>query len=348
MGNILPSEIIEEILKRVDVSSLVNLLSVSKLISQILSSIRMSYAAHISNGHVESLAIVDLIKNLPRDVNLDQALSKYLYLKPTRQVLISEDFPIWILMISSLEKLEDYKNPKSDQVTILILSLRKKDEGSISQYKTFFSSRRFPILKKVIINNQSFAGNYEFFGFDGLNLDHVRMNNCSLNGATFSPSCKIKQLDMHLTTFYGHNSVSCNTSIERCRITNYKACQTPPSQMYGSPPGIFLDEPNLKFLKVWNASGYNKLSGILFQVGISRDSRLEILKWNARNTYLQMESRQCLSKLETYCTTNLSDIRIEYVEGRTLMSSTDLNYLFPPSTNIDIQEEIDDTDRTRV
>jgi len=138
MGNILPSEIIEEILKRVDVSSLVNLLSVSKLISQILSSIRMSYAAHISNGHVESLAIVDLIKNLPRDVNLDQALSKYLYLKPTRQVLISEDFPIWILMISSLEKLEDYKNPKSDQVTILILSLRKKDEGSISQYKTFF------------------------------------------------------------------------------------------------------------------------------------------------------------------------------------------------------------------
>jgi len=170
MGNSLsildfPSETIREILGNTDLSSFMNLLSVSKRIFQISSSVYTSHAAHISSEHVESPTIVNLMKNLSRYVKAHQCIPKYLCLKPTRQVPISKDFPIGILMISSLEKLGEHEATNFDQVAILILSLRKEDEESISQYKHFVSSRRFPILKTVIINDQSFAGRYGFSNF---------------------------------------------------------------------------------------------------------------------------------------------------------------------------------------
>jgi len=169
-------------------------------------------------------------------------------------------------------------------------------------------------LKIVIINDQSFAGDYKFFKFNGLNLDNVRMNNCSLNGADFSPYCRIKQLDMHLTTFYGHNLVHFNTLIEGWRITNYRACPIDSDGGSPCPPSIYLGSPELCFLEVWNASDYNQPSDILFQVEISSYvSKLKYLKWNAKNAYLQMgDYLESLTKFKAYRGTDPSKVYVKH------------------------------------
>jgi len=170
-----------------------------------------------------------------------------------------------------------------------------------------------------------------------------------LNGAIFSPGCKIKQLDMHLTTFYGRNSIDTFTFIQVCRITNYKAYSG--NSYRGErqwPPWILLDGPELGFLEVWNASDYNQPSDILFGVQISPHAELKILKWNAKNAFLIMaQADRYLSKLETYCGTDPSKVYFRTLKEGACVTF-DVKSMFPNSTKIDIQEEIDDTDRTRV